>query len=146
MGIEIGLLGQVVRNKAVQQTFSIDDRSIEDAKALIETWAKGNITHIEKTRFTLNESDGGMPVYTLMWDSTPAEAGYSELETISRIVDREKQSQMVQRLIQFSGQCLELIMGIGLLKLDDIVAEPFKPKERYSEQDAGEDIMRGVRI
>lgn len=140
--IEIGLLGQISRNPKIQSEFDIDPLAIEDAKVLIKRWSSGVITRIEKTTFVRHESDGGEPTYMVCWDSYQPECGYAELKTMTDIIEREKQSQMVQRLIQFSGECLSLIMGLGLLKLDDTIAQPFKPDESYSESKMADDMSR----
>lgn len=141
--IEVGLLGQIVRNSDLQEKFDVDAKSIEDAKALIKKWSSGAITQIEKTRFERFESDGGEAIYRMLWDSIPAECAFSELETVSAIIDHEKQSQMVQRLIQFSGECMDLIMGLGILDLDDPVAVPFKPEDQYSTNQMAQDVAMG---
>ena len=146
VGIEVGLLGVIVRNEKVRTELGVNEQTAKDAKKLLDDWAEGKITMIEKTRFKRHESDGGEATYTMLWDSTPAEASFRELDVVSRIVDREKQSQMVQRLIQFSGRCLEVIMGIGLLKLDDLVAVPFRHSDEYTSEKMNKDLQDQARL
>jgi hypothetical protein len=144
--IEIGLLGQIAKNPNMQKEYNIDLTAIREAQNLLRRWASGDITKIEKTSFSRHESDGGEPTYMVKWDSYQPECGASELKIMCDIIDREKQSQMVQRLIQFSGECLSQIMGLGLLTLNDTIAQPFKPDENYSMKKLDQDMTRRGRL
>lgn len=144
--IELGLLGQILKDEDLQQELQISQKSLNEAQALCEKWMNGEITRIEKTRYSIFENDGGSHIYRMLWDSTPAECLPQDLEKVEGIVEREKISQMVQRMIQFSGECLHLIMGVGLITLDDIVATPFKPEENYSMKTLDQDMTRRGRL
>jgi len=69
---------------------------------------------------------------SMQWDAYIAEVPPELFMQGVQVMDKEKYNAICQRLMQFWGSCLSIIMASGELVLDDKVETPIMPDDRYS--------------
>lgn len=134
----------IAEAKRVFDNFSPE--TYEDIKRLRQEYSEIVLWKIEKTQS--HAKDVGEKTYELSWDSYVRESYAEDLMINQQILDSEKYNQVCHRLAQFWGDCFRITMLAGCVDssfgfhLDDKIAIPVKPEERYTEQKLADDMQK----